>query len=308
VRIRPAEYGDMHYRTPPRSRGLWWSEGITMYYADLLLRRSRLPVYDSTRVAHLQSLITRYLGSPGNARFAPESVSVVTYGVAPGALGDYGASVHLQGELIATLLDFLVRDGTGGRRSLDDVLRLMLERFSGERGFTSPDVERTVADVCGCDVHAFFERHVRAGNPFDFDRYLALAGLRARVTWGPAVGSDGQPYVDLRVSVWTPPGDSLPALLIGNPQSAWGRAGLHSGDRLVSLNGAPIADWAAFRAARNRLRLGDTVRVQVARAGGAEVKTIVVTGYDRPFVTIEEIPAATERQRALRAGWVEGKP
>ena len=49
--------------------GLWWSEGLTLFYADLLLRRAALPTNDSTRVAHLESLIGRYLSAPGNARY-----------------------------------------------------------------------------------------------------------------------------------------------------------------------------------------------------------------------------------------------
>ena len=31
MRIHPAEYGDVDYRTQPRTRGLWWSEGLTMF-------------------------------------------------------------------------------------------------------------------------------------------------------------------------------------------------------------------------------------------------------------------------------------
>src|SRR5438876_11790775 len=83
------------------------------------------------------------------------------YGAEPGALGDYSASTHLQGELLGTMLDLIVRDATNGARSMDDVMRAMLERFSGERGFAGRDIERTVAAVCGCDVRPFFETHVR---------------------------------------------------------------------------------------------------------------------------------------------------
>src|SRR6184192_605572 len=183
MRIHPAEYGDVSYRPPPRARGLWWSEGLTMLYADLLLRRAGLPVSDSTRAAHLEGLIGRYLASPGNSRFSPESVSVVAYGAAPGALGDYSASTHLQGELLGTMLDLIVRDATNGARSIDDVMRAMLERFSGARGFTGRDVERTVADVCACNVHTFFEAHVRGAKPIDFYQYLRLIGMRTHVSW-----------------------------------------------------------------------------------------------------------------------------
>ena len=140
MRIHPAGYGGVDYRPARRSHGLWWGEGITMLYADALLRRAGLSRPDSTRAAHLEGLITRYLASPGNARFSPESVSVITYGTPPGALGDYSASVHLQGELIGTMLDLIIRDATQGRRSLDDVMRIMLARYSGEQGYTTRDI------------------------------------------------------------------------------------------------------------------------------------------------------------------------
>jgi predicted metalloprotease with PDZ domain len=308
MRIHPVEYGDVDYRTPPRSRGLWWGEGITMFYADLLRRRAGLPVDDSTRSAHVAGLIARYMASPGNSRFSPESVSVVSYGAPPGVLGDYSASTHLQGELLGTMLDFIVRDATNGQRSLDDVVRATLERFSGEHGYTGRDLERTVADVCGCAVGDFFDRYVRAATPIDFDRYLHLVGLRTSISWSPALGRDGQPEPDLRVYGWVPPGARSVSLLISNPASSWGRAGLHTGDRIAAVNGAPLADMAGFRTLFGRLRIGDTVRIEVMRAGGPFRATVVVTGYDRPTVQLKELPQATERQRTLRARWLSGSP
>lgn len=308
MRIHPVEYGDVDYRTPPRSRGLWWGEGITMFYADLLRRRAGLPVEDSTRATHLAGLIARYLASPGNSRFSPESVSVVSYGAPPGSLGDYGASVHLQGELLGAMLDFIVRDATSGRRSLDDVGRATLERFSGEHGYTGRDLERTVVDVCGCAMGAFFDRYVRSATPIDFDRYLRLVGLRTTVSWSPALGRDGQPEPDLRMYGWLPPGTRSLRLIVTNPASVWGRAGLHTGDRIAAVNGAPLADMASFRTLFGGLRIGDTVRIEVMRAGGPFRTTVVATGLDRPTVRLEELPQVTERQRALRARWLAGSP
>ncbi|HEY6224541.1 MAG TPA: PDZ domain-containing protein, partial [Gemmatimonadales bacterium] len=284
MRIRPAGYGEVDYRPPRRSRGLWWSEGITMLYADALLRRAGQPRPDSTRPAHLEGLITRYLASPGNSRFSPESVSVVTYATPPGALGDYGASVHLQGEIIGTMLDLVIRDATRGRRSLDDVMRVMMARYSGEQGFTTRDIEAVVHEVCGCDVRPFFDRYVRAGNPIPFDRYLALAGWRPAVTWGPGAGRDGTPLADLRVFAWLPPGDTALRLLIGNPASVWGGAGLHTGDRIARVNGAPVTTMDAFRAVFGRLKIGDTVTVEVTRPAGPYRATVVVTVQQRPTV------------------------
>src|SRR6266550_1384953 len=51
--IRPVEYRDIDYRTQPPVSSLWFSEGLTMFYADLLLRRAGVALRDSTRIAHL---------------------------------------------------------------------------------------------------------------------------------------------------------------------------------------------------------------------------------------------------------------
>ena len=165
MRIRPAEYHGVDYRPPIMSRGLWFSEGLSMYYADLLLRRAHLPVRDSTRVIHLENLISRYLSNAAYAHFSPEEISRAAYAARPDALGDYEAGVHLPGELIGAMLDLVIRDATDGRRSSDDLMRMMLDRFSGERGFTSIDVEHTVQEVCACDVHTFFQAYVRGATP-----------------------------------------------------------------------------------------------------------------------------------------------
>jgi predicted metalloprotease with PDZ domain len=308
MRIRPAEYRGVDYRPQPPTAGLWFSEGLSMFYADLLLRRAGLPVSDSTRAAHLERLIGSYLASSGNAHFSAEAVSRVAYNAEPGALGDYDASTHLQGELIGDMLDLTIRDATAGRRSMDDVMRVMLERYSGERGFTGADVERVVAELCACPVKPFFDAYVRGAAPIAFDRFLAPIGLRVRLTRGPALGNDGRPIIDFRLRAWLPPGDSALRLVVAGPESVWGRAGLHTGDRLIAMNGAPVPTASDFRALLGRLTVGDTVRVDVARGTGRFTARVVMTPRERPFAHLEEIPGAGARQRALRDKWLTGAP
>jgi predicted metalloprotease with PDZ domain len=320
--IRPVEYHDLDYRTQPPVTSLWFSEGLTMFYADLLLRRAGIPLRDSTRIAHLERLIGSYLANPAYARFSAESISQVAYNVQPGELGDYSASTHLQGELIGTMLDFIVRDRTNGQRSMDDVMRLLFAQASppdplspslrsgqalrarGNAGVRIDGrvIEQAVESVCGCDVTPFFEAHVRHAAVIDFDRYLGLIGLTTRVTLAPAM-YNGEPDRDLRIYGFEP---SLPdsglRLVITNPSSIWGRAGLHSRDRLVGINGAPVRTWSELRAKLQSLRLGDTVRVQVRRSAPFEA-TVIVAGFERPTVRIESVSVATDAQRRLWDDW-----
>jgi predicted metalloprotease with PDZ domain len=303
MRLRPAEFGDVSYTPAPPSRGLWWSEGLTMMYANLLLRRAGLPVYDSTRLAHLEAAIEAYAGSPGNSLFSPEQVSLLAFSASPGGLGDFSASTHIQGELLGTMIDLIIRDATDGRRSVDDLMRVMFSRFSGERGFTGRDIEQSTAEACGCDMHPFFETFVRAGHGIDFNRYLGLIGLRMRLSWAPAREPGGLPEPDLRVYTWQPPGENSPALGITDPESCWGRAGLHTGDIITAVNGKPSTSAADFRELVRHLHPGDSLAVEVRHQGTTVRRVVTVSGYDHPSVRIEEVKEATGRQRALRARW-----
>ena len=296
--IRPVEYRDIDYRTQPPVASLWFSEGLTIFYADLLLRRAGVPLSDSTRVAHLERQLSRYVGNPAYERFSAESISRVAYNAEPGALGDYSGGTHLQGEVLGTMLDFIVRDATAGRRSMDDVLRLLFDRSAATR-MDGRTVERAVEDVCTCDVTPFFQAYVRGAAPLDYNRYLGLIGLRASVSSAPAV-YNGEPERDLRMFGWEP-GDGGVRLIILHPGSIWARAGLHSRDRLVSINGARVTTWPELRGVLQRLRMGDTVRVAVQRpsGGGPFEATVVVAGFERPSVRIEGTP------NPLGGAWLE---
>jgi len=305
--IRPIEYQNITYRTQPPVSSLWFSEGLTMFYADLLLRRAGIPLRDSTRAAHLERLIGSYASNPAYGRFSAESISQVAYNVAPGELGDYSASTHQQGELLGAMLDLMIRDATGGRKSMDDVMRALFSHVTPvspppSRSEPAPfringsTIEAAVESVCGCDATPFFDAHVRGARAIDFDRWLGMIGLRTHVTWGPAV-YNGEPERDLRV--WGFERDSTIRLVINNATSIWGRAGLHSRDRLMRVNGAAVKTWPELRGKLQALRMGDTVRVEVMRPAGPFVATVVVAGFERPTVRLERLPNATVAQRRL---------
>ena len=306
MRIRPVEYSGLDYKALEPSRGLWFSEGMSIYYSDLLLRRAGIALADSTRIRHLGRLLGRYLNNPGNVAVSPERISMVAYGATPDALGDYSGSTHTQGEVLGNMIDFMVRDATDGRRNLDDVMRAMMERFSGVEGFTGLGIQQAVASVCGCPAEGFFRDHVRGAVPLDFNRYLGLVGLRMEVDSNPALGRDGKPAPDARVTAWEVPGDSLIHLFIFNYGSTWRRHGLKTGDRLLRLNGAPTGGWRDFRQAASRIPVGDTVRVDVVRTSGPVTVSFVMEGYQSPEVRILELPNATEKQRRLRTAWLSG--
>jgi predicted metalloprotease with PDZ domain len=302
MHVRPIERVGVRYRPADPTGELWWCEGVTIYFSDLMLRRAQLPTFDPTRLAHLETYLAAYLFTPGYSRNSAERVSRAAED--PLALGDDSASTHLQGNLLGTMLDLMIREATHGQRSLDDVMRALSARFTPQRGITGRDIERAVHKVCACDVHTFFETYVRGARAIDFDHYLQSIGMRTQVSWSPALGSDGKPEPDLRIFVISKDEDPALKLRLTNPASAWGRAGLHTGDRLASLDGHPVTTTADFRFWLGTLHIGDTARVEVRRDGVTSPVLVLITGYDRPTVRIVEIADATAAQLRLRARWL----
>jgi predicted metalloprotease with PDZ domain len=245
----------------------------------------------------------QYASMPGNARYSAEQISRVAYNARPTEFGDYTASAHLLGEVLGAVLDFRIRDATNGARSMDDVMRSMYTRFA-DRKFTSRDVMKAVDDVCSCSSASIFNQYVFNAGAIDFNRYLEPMGLRAEISMKPATGRDGKLQADLRVWAWEE-GDSL-LLRVGHPNSVWGKAGLHTGDRIVSVNGSAVNKWPAFRNVLRNLAIGDSISISVQRGDQKLSKVIVVTGYDQPDVTLRQIARPSEKQERIFRAWLAG--
>ncbi|CAA9314085.1 MAG: hypothetical protein AVDCRST_MAG40-1142, partial [uncultured Gemmatimonadaceae bacterium] len=190
-RLRPAALGPFDYTRAQHQPSLWVAEGFTQYYGDMTLHRagiqSRAGLYATLgRVLRLVST------SPGRRERSPRAASFdapfFDGADAPMATNEPETFVtyYFSGESRALALDLMIRAASGGARSLDDVLRLLVRRTWDEapnesyylqgRGYTEDDVERAASEVYGRDLRPWFERHVGGTVDVPWDETLALAG------------------------------------------------------------------------------------------------------------------------------------
>jgi predicted metalloprotease with PDZ domain len=221
-------------------------------------------------------------------------------------LGDYSGNPHLQGELLANLFDLIIRDATNGARSMDDVMRKMMEKFSGERGFDGKDIEVVLKEISGRDFHQFFEDHVRGNKLIDFNKYLALLGMKMNISLIDATNAEGNQIADLRVYVFQNDGEKSVRFATTDPQSVWAKAGLHTGYILKSVNDEPVKDDREFFGMIRGLKIGDTVVIEIEKPAGPQKIPVVITGYKRTMVVITEVPGASDRQKNLLRSWEGG--
>ena len=272
MRFHTAEYAGPTYK-PVELSGLWASEGFTVFYADLLARRAGLPTPLPTRLAYLKDLIETYLSNPETARYSAEQAS---RGAFKPPVGDAHPDRYMlweQSELLAVMLDLSIRDATDGKRSLDDLMRAMNGEFSGQRGFTTADIERLAGRVSGRRRTTLFDDYVRRAGKIDVNRFLGLAGLQMDVGRTKAKAPDGTLQPDTRVYARLLYGEDALRLFLTHPDSAWLGAGLRNCDQLVTVNGLGVATEGGFDDLLKTFKVGDRVKLRVIRAG----KTLDVT-------------------------------
>jgi predicted metalloprotease with PDZ domain len=125
--------------------------------------------------------------------------------------GDKTVSYYVKGPVVAFLLDAKVRQETHGAKSLDDVMRLAYDRYSGAKGFTAEQFRTTAEEVAVVDLRAWLQQAVASTDELDYAGALDWFGLRfapgdgAAATWRLAVRDDPTAAQRARLRAWLEP-------------------------------------------------------------------------------------------------------
>lgn len=176
-RIRPVELGPFDYEHGSKTNLLWVSEGLTVYYEYTTVKRAGL-VSDSTYLADFQSDINNLENNPGREYESLVQSSYNTW--TDGPFGDKGKTIsyYVKGPVVGLLLDFAIREDTQGKRSLDDVMRLLYYKYykTLHRGFTDAEFQEACEEVAGTPLSDIFE-YVYTTKELDYNRWLNPGGL-----------------------------------------------------------------------------------------------------------------------------------
>jgi predicted metalloprotease with PDZ domain len=312
-RLRPEELGPWDFTRPLNTRGLWVAEGFTNYYGHLMLRRAGL--WDEQKFLDRQAQTIKGIESAQGSRLMSAEESSMSAPFLDDAahvqltnLGNTSISYYPKGQLIALVMDLLVRGRTKGKASLDEIMRDMYEEFYLKspnssyylrgRGYQPEDLERVASRRAGFEWGDFFKRHVRDVEVLPYDEAFAYVGLRLVKTQAkePFDGGMWVEFEDPREGIIENVRNNSPAE----------DAGLQNHDQIVSLGGKGVTkdSWLKTLA---RYKPGDSVSV-VVRRDRRTIKTNIVLGQPERFdYKIEEKPDATAEQKALRMAWLTGR-
>jgi predicted metalloprotease with PDZ domain len=187
-RIRPFELGPFDYSRENRTNLLWVSEGMTVYYEYLIMKRAGL-LTDEEFYSSLESNINAYENDPGKEYQSLDQASYNTWSDGPfgsrDPANDRSISVYDKGAVAGFILDLAIRNETANSKSMDDVMRLLYRKYYRQlgRGFTDAEFQDACESVSGCPLAREFE-YVQTTKAIDYGLYLSNAGLKINTEKG----------------------------------------------------------------------------------------------------------------------------
>ena len=295
-RIKPdvfARYDLQHENYTPL---LWFFEGVTSYYDDLTLVRSGIinePTYFGLVSKNLNSVLSgtgRHLQSIAESSFDAWSKYYRQDENSPNAIVSY----YTKGSLIALALDLTIRSATAGKKSLDDLMRLLwksvgrdfyqLALTDEQKGITSQQIEDMTEQLCGKKMASFFDLYVRGTRDVPLADLLAEFGVEVvnqrKVTkpgLGVKLGRDSKEC-------------KLAQVLSGG---AAHKAGLSAGDVIIAVDGLRVSGSEGTNGLNrllSRYPVGENVSVHAFRRDELIKFDVCLQADTAPMWLLQSLP------------------
>ena len=297
-RIKPAAFAPYDLQVENYSPLLWLFEGFTSYYDDLMLVRAGV-IAEPAYFKLLGKTINSVLRGSGRTKQSVADSSFDAWGKyyrqdenAPNAIISY----YTKGSLIGLALDLSIRAKTGGKKSLDDVMRALWHRYGrdfykgGGRGVTPAEVEALFDEISGGRFKPFFDKYIRGTEDVPLAKMLAPFGIKytderksSKPSLDANIGRDGN---DCKLS-------SV------HENGAAHLAGLSAGDLLVAIDGLRVTA-TNLETLLSRYGVGSNVEVHAFRRDELMTFSMTLQGDRVPGVTLALDPAAKKSTGPLR--------
>ncbi len=305
-RLRPVGLGPFDYEHEVHTRSLWVAEGITSYYDDLLLARAGL-LDDDDYLERLGGNIERLHTTPGRAVTPLGQTSFDAWIV--GYLSDENTSnrsisYYTKGAVVGWLLDAELRRHSGGRASLDTLMRRAYRELT--EGYEPAQFRALATDEAGIDMTGFFATAVDSTDELDYDAALAWWGLRFEPTDADGEAEDDTPEPGWHGAQTQNRSGRQVVSRVPRDTPAWA-SGINVDDELIAFDGLridPSDPAATWRVAST----GTTGTLTVARRGVLRDLELTLATKPAKAHTLQPNPNASTGAVARRQAWLAATP
>ena len=284
---RPAELWTANYNVPMRTGLLWVYEGQTQYWGEVLAARSGLLTKDQA-LQSLAATAALYEARIGRAWKPLQDTTNDTISAArqpqPWRSWQRSEDYYSEGLLVWLDVDTLIRERTGGRRSLDDFAKRFFGTGDGTQApmtYTFEDIVAALDSVAANDWATFLKARLDGRGPGAPLDGITRGGYKLTFADKPTeffkAEDTSRRTETLSYSLGLTIGREARLVDIVWQGPAY-RAGLTVGTQLIAVNGI------AYDADRLKAAITDA---KLAGAGGAPIELLVKKGDHYRTVAID---------------------
>ncbi len=298
-RIRPNDLEPFHFSEANMSGSLWFAEGFTSYYTNLILLRANI-ITAEEYVESLNGTFNYVWNSPAHQFFNPIEMSYqapfvdAATAVDPVNRENTFISYYSYGSVLGLALDLELRSKG---LNLDDFMKQVWHTYGKtEVSYTINDLKESLKKYAGAEIgDKFFGNYIYKSEMPNYAELFKTVGLK--LTQDVEKGYFG---ASLKVN------DSLIQIngnpKIGNPAY---NANLTSGDKITSVNGNPISSMRDWEKIINQSKPGTVLNITYMKdTKGAKTK---VTLSKDPTYTIIIDENADKKAVTARKNWFAKK-
>ncbi|MBN8826051.1 MULTISPECIES: PDZ domain-containing protein [unclassified Spirosoma] len=304
-RIRPKTLEPFNFEKSNMSYELWFAEGFTQYYGELLLVRAGFTPVDSY-MNTLTGIISGKQLTPGGTYFSPIDASCHAVFVDAGVSIDrtnYAnmfTSYYTYGAAVALALDLELRQRN---LSLDAYMQAVWQRFGKtEQPYTVDGLQSELGKLTTPDfARQFFSKYIYGHEAVDYASLLTKAGVALKKA------QEGKAWFGNVRYGETDKGLTLLTSTIRDTPLY--KSGLDIDDVITSLAGQSVTKTADISTILNQHKPGETLQIAYLHRG--EPKTASVTLAENPAISVQLYENAslslTPAMQTFRDSWLGAK-
>ena len=297
--IHSKEVHYFDYNDPKMSQHLWLYEGVTEYFANLFQVNQGLisnqEFYD--RMVEKINISKRF---DDTVPFTLMSKNILT-----DEYKDSYYNVYQKGALIGMALDIRLRELSGGKMGILDLMKKLNAKYGKNKPFEDDQLISDIVELTYPEIQSFFDTYITGTTPIPYNEFFAKAGLEEK-----EVMSEVGYFLKGQTPYITANQETMQIMFRNNIElNTFHKAlGIQGGDTVKSINGTEynIKNVYDLITASNEWKEGEPITMTIIR-GGEEMKLEgkITKPMDNEMKMVE-IQNADSEQMELRNTWLKG--
>ena len=271
-RIRPKTLEPFNFEEANMSGELWFAEGFTSYYTNLILCRAKL-ISAEEYVEDLSGTFNYVWNSPARQFFNPIEMSYqapfvdAATSVDPVNRENTFISYYSYGSVLGLALDLSLREKG---LNLDDYMKLVWNTFGKkEIPYTIENLKESLNAYAGKEFgNQFFDKYIYKSQMPDYKSLFATVGVKliqddTTPYFGAAIATNGDLFGEIQRNT-----------AIGSPAYI---AGLDKGDVITAINNQPFPNGVSFEDFLKKFQIGDELKIDFLRFGTIKSTKVKLT-------------------------------